>query len=119
MTLLTSEPEPDLAVVRGSVRDFVTHHPRAEDVAIVIEVGETSIDVDRDIKIPMYGNAEIPQYWLVDLTENRVSVFRDLRNGRYSVEESVSLGEQLTLSLDESLVAKLSVEDFLLPPLPR
>lgn len=119
MTLLSSEPEPDLAVVRGSVRDFVAHHPMAENIAIVIEVGDTSIDVDRDVKIPLYASAGIPEYWLVDLVANRVAVFRDPHSGRYADEESFGLTQQMNLSLDGVPVAKLSVEDFLLPPATR
>ena len=69
-----SEPEPDVAVVRGNFRDFRTHPLTAE---LVVEVADTSLEFDRSRKAARYASAGIPEYWVVNLVERRVEVFRD------------------------------------------
>ena len=66
VTTSDSEPEPDLAVVRGSERDYLTSHPLPRDVALVVEVAETSLDRDRN-KARLYARAGIPGYWIINL----------------------------------------------------
>lgn len=69
-----SEPEPDLAVVRGHFRDFRTHPLTAE---LVVEIADPSLEVDRSRMAVRYASAGIPEYWAVNLMERRVEVFRD------------------------------------------
>jgi len=76
VTLATSEPEPDLSVARGSRGDYRGRHPRAVDLALVVEVADTSLAIDR-LKGRTYGGAGIPEYWIVDLAERRVESHRD------------------------------------------
>lgn len=77
ITLLTSEPEPDLAVVMSPERRYATRHPGASDVAIIIEVAESSLADDRSEKGMLYAQAAIPQYWIVNLIDHCVEVFTD------------------------------------------
>lgn len=72
-----SEPEPDIAVVKGRRLDYLKIHPAAEDVVLVIEVADTSIDLDRRRKARLYGRAGIPEYWIVALPERILEVFTD------------------------------------------
>jgi Uma2 family endonuclease len=65
-----SEPQPDLAVVRhGGYRHAL---PTANDVLLVIEVSDTTLAYDRDVKFPLYAAAGIPEAWLVDLAAGRI-----------------------------------------------
>lgn len=70
-----SEPEPDLAVVRGSPRDFRNSHPTT--ALLVVEVAETTLDDDRGRKGSLYARAGIPDYWICNLIHRRLEVYRD------------------------------------------
>lgn len=73
ITAIDSEPEPDLAVVRRDVRSRLSRHPGAHDVALIVEVADTSLRRDR-FKVEIYGRAEIPVYWIVNLIDRRIEV---------------------------------------------
>lgn len=75
ITLADSEPEPDLAVVRHGVRDYATRHPAAADIALVVEVADTTLERDRTTKKRVYARAAIPYYWLADVNARRVFVW--------------------------------------------
>ena len=75
LTLADSEPEPDLAIVRGSRRDYAARHPSAGEVGLVIEVAESSLELDRGVKQRIYAAAGVPVYWLVSLQARNVEVF--------------------------------------------
>ncbi|CAL1241959.1 Uma2 family endonuclease [Candidatus Methylocalor cossyra] len=70
-----SEPQPDIAIIRN--RSYVDVHPGPEDVLLLIEVADTSLEFDRSIKIPLYARHGIPEVWLIDLAGRAVEVFRD------------------------------------------
>jgi Uma2 family endonuclease len=70
-----SEPEPDVAVVRGGPRDYATAHP-AEPV-LVLEVALTSLDFDREQKSSLYARAGQPEYWIVNLVDRMLEIRRD------------------------------------------
>ena len=69
------EPEPDVAVVSGQRRDYATSHPKT--AVLIVEVALTSIDYDRNVKSSLYAKAGIPEYWLLNLRERRLEVFRE------------------------------------------
>ncbi|MDG3003785.1 Uma2 family endonuclease [Paludisphaera mucosa] len=79
-----SEPEPDLAVVRGRTRDYVDRHPEPADVALLVEVADSSLARDRGEKRDIYARAGIPIYWVVDLTARCVEVYTGPRDGAYA-----------------------------------
>ncbi len=76
-----SEPEPDVAVVRGSQRDYREGHPRT--AVLVVEVSDSSLAYDRGRKSKIYAKAGIPEYWVVDLAKRRVHVHRKPTSGKY------------------------------------
>ena len=61
------EPEPDLVVLRSRADFYRSRRPGPSDVLLLIEVADSSLDYDKDVKAPIYANAQIPEYWLVDL----------------------------------------------------
>src|SRR5215213_9412762 len=70
-----SEPQPDIAVLKRR-DDFYRHaHPRPEDVLVVIEVSDSTLDLDRTVKLPLYAAAGIPEAWVVNLPEERIEVY--------------------------------------------
>lgn len=74
ITTADSEPEPDLAVVRGAARDHLQRHPRGDEVALVVEVAESSLAKDR-LKAKLYGKAGIACYWIVNLVDRRIEAY--------------------------------------------
>jgi Uma2 family endonuclease len=71
----SSEPEPDIAVVPGSLRDYRDAHPTT--AILVVEVADTTLAYDRDHKGSLYACAGIPEYWIVNLPDQVVEVYRD------------------------------------------
>jgi Uma2 family endonuclease len=70
----TSEPEPDVVVVRGRPRDYVAEHPAAP--VLVVEVADTSLILDRLRKGGLYARAGVPDYWIVNLVDEVLEVYR-------------------------------------------
>ena len=71
----TSEPEPDFAIAQGTDRQFVAGHPTS--AVLIIEVADSSLGYDRRRKGSLYARAGILDYWIVNLVDNRVEVYRD------------------------------------------
>src|SRR5262245_28858111 len=71
----TSEPEPDVAVVRGDLRDYTAEHPA--DPVLVVEVALTSLTLDRRHKASLYARAGRPEYWIVNLVDRVLEVYRE------------------------------------------
>ena len=74
VTLSDSEPEPDVAVVRGSVDDYRTRHPTGAECALVIEIADSSLEYDRTVKAAVYAAAGIPAYWIVNLQDRCIEI---------------------------------------------
>jgi Uma2 family endonuclease len=72
-----SEPEPDLVVAQWREDDYATHHPLPEDVLLVIEIADSSLDYDRRVKVPLYAASGISEFWLVNLQEDKIEVYRE------------------------------------------
>lgn len=72
-----SQPEPDVAVVRGDETTYLQRHPTAADAALVIEVADSTLLTDRRDKARLYARAGVPAYWIVNLVDRRVEVFTD------------------------------------------
>jgi len=67
ITLDDSEPEPDVMVVRGDTRQYRERHPGVDDVVLIVEIADTTIERDRGVKKAVYARAGIPVYWIVNL----------------------------------------------------
>jgi Uma2 family endonuclease len=77
ITLEGSEPEPDVVVVRGETRRYLDHHPGPQDVALVVEVADMTLQRDRTFKKRLYARAGVPVYWIINLSESRFEVYTD------------------------------------------
>jgi len=69
-----SEPEPDVAVVKGSIRDLKQHPTTAE---LVVEISESSLHFDRTRKAALYASCKVPDYWIINLAERQLEVRRN------------------------------------------
>jgi Uma2 family endonuclease len=71
----SSQPEPDIAVVRGSVRDYASAHPTT--ALLIVEISESSLAFDQGEKASLYASAGIPDYWIVNLLDRRLEIYRN------------------------------------------
>ena len=78
-----SEPEPDVAVVRGDSRDYKDRHPEPSEIPLVVEVADSSLEFDRTTKQAIYASAKIPVYWIVNLIDRCLEVYSEPKGGRY------------------------------------
>ncbi len=100
----TSEPEPDVSVLHPRAGSFRDAHPQPEDTLLVIEVSDTTLRYDLEVKLPLYARAGIPVAWIVDLRARRIVAYAGPAPGGYSqVMENASslLVAGTTISLDE------------------
>lgn len=81
-----SEPEPDIAVVKANSLDYADHHPTTAEVYLIIEVADSSFKYDCDIKGKIYAQAGIRDYWLLDVNERQLHVFREPTQQGYQSE---------------------------------
>ena len=70
-----SEPEPGIAVVRGSIRDYLDAHPQS--ALLIVEVSESTLAFDRHVKGSLYARERIPEYWVINLVDSVVEIYRD------------------------------------------
>ena len=92
LRLVDSEPEPDVAIVRGSESDFTTRHPTTAE--LVVEVAVSSVALDRE-NASLYAEAGVPEYWIVLGEERRIEVYRQPVDGAYQQKRLYSVGETL------------------------
>jgi Uma2 family endonuclease len=91
-----SEPQPDLALVQRPWRGYPHTHPGPDDIFLLIEVADSSLDFDRTVKVELYARAGIREVWIVDLTTDLVFLHRGPSGGGYDsvvrVETPAALG---------------------------
>lgn len=107
-----SEPEPDFAIVRIDPNLYRDHHPGPDDIYLVMEVADSTLQKDRQYKTQLYAQAAIPEYWIINLKQNQVIVYRQLQNGVYQTEQTLEASDKLqplkfpeiTISLNQLLI---------------
>ena len=80
-----SEPEPDFALLRLPIERYKTQKPQPEDILLVIEVSDSTLAYDRSKKLSLYAEANIPEFWIKNLSENTLEVYRQPEKGVYRV----------------------------------
>lgn len=87
-----SEPAPDVAIVKPLGEVYLEHHPYPEDTFWIIEFSNATLNKDLGEKKDIYAEAGITEYWVVNLKSQRLQVFRDLKNGQYKTELTLTTG---------------------------
>ncbi|HRW46869.1 MAG TPA: Uma2 family endonuclease [Caldilinea sp.] len=106
-----SEPQPDLALLVQR-DDFYKHSlPRPADVALVIEVADSSLAYDRTIKMPLYARAGIPEAWIVNLIDRWIEVYRDPSAAGYTTLLKILSGKSIAPQAFDDVV--VVVDDLL------
>jgi Uma2 family endonuclease len=99
----SDEPQPDISLIKSRPDPNAEAPPGREDVLLVIEVAETSLSYDRNVKLPLYARAGIPEVWIVDLKERKVEVHADPDPEGYRVSRTAGPGEQVRAETVEGL----------------
>ncbi|MGI9175448.1 MAG: Uma2 family endonuclease [Rhodothermales bacterium] len=106
-----SEPEPDVALLRPRDDFYAEAHPGPDDVLLLIEVADTTVETDRRIKAPLYARSGIAEFWLVLLEDDFVEVYRRPAERGYKEMHRMERGDALPLPTLEG--ATLSVDEVL------
>ncbi len=118
ITLSRSEPEPDFAIVRGDDVPYRDRHPRPDDIGLLIEISDSSLEYDRGKKLALYARDRISEYWIVNLVDSIVEVYRrpsgPISEPAYSFHEDFARGASVDLVLDGKTIVSLLVSDLLL-----
>lgn len=104
-----SEPEPDVVVAKYQAHKYRSQHPVSEDVLLLIEVADSSIAYDKGLKKTLYAEANIPEYWIVNIPDQQLEIYRHPDNMDYR--------EKLIYKLEETAIAstikfQLAVKDL-------
>lgn len=106
-----TQPEPDLAVVKPDSRHYLMRHPRPADILLAIEVADSSLDFDREQKVPRYAAAGVAEVWLVDVGKKQVTIYRSPSSGGYGHSRTVAWEEEIVALAVEGL--RVTFEEFL------
>ncbi len=113
VTLPDSEPEPDITVARGNSADYTDSHPGPGDIALVVEVADSTLARDRGVKARAYARAGIPVYWLIDLTTDQVEIRSSPEGDAYRVLTIHPRGDSIPLLIEGEPVAAIAVSSVL------
>jgi Uma2 family endonuclease len=79
-----NEPEPDLIVLNRPCDSFTSANPQPDDISLLVEIADTSLNFDRTVKAALYARARISEYWIVDVAGRRLLCHREPEGGRYA-----------------------------------
>lgn len=90
-----TEPQPDIAVLRPRADFYASALPLPADVLLVVEVAETSLEYDREEKLPRYAQACIPEVWLIEVERQTVTQYTQPDGTRYGSEQPLERGQSI------------------------
>ena len=106
-----SEPEPDLILLKLRDDFYEEKHPQPEDIFLLVEVADSTIKYDREIKIPLYAENGIYEVWLIDINQQLVEVYRQAKGNSYLDVQQFFRGDILTIEAFDGI--NLTVEQIL------
>lgn len=109
-----SEPEPDLVIVNGGILNYVDRHPQPADIHLVVEVADSTLKYDCEVKNQLYARASIAEYWVVDVKNRQVHIFRDPMPTGYTSQLIVSEPQSVSPLAFAGIVLSIA---SILPPL--
>ena len=89
-----TQPQPDVALLQPREDFYESAHPKPQDVLLLIEVSDTTVDYDRMVKLPLYAKAGIPEVWIIDLPAELIEIYSVPSEGAYGTWAEVKRSEQ-------------------------
>ena len=121
ITLSDSEPEPDCAIIRGRFQDYPHGNPTPADTGLVIEVSDSTLGFDRNVKRIIYAENKIRHYWIVNIPEDKIEVYSEPfstgERADYRYQTVYLAGESVPIVLDGEEIGRIHVSDILPPNL--
>jgi hypothetical protein len=112
-----SMPEPDVVVARGEIRDYLAGDPEPDDVALVVEISDSSLDDDRNVMMRVYGGGGVSRYWIVNLVDRQVEVYSSPSGSKEPVGfrhcEVYQIGQEVPVFIDGIEIGRISVASIL------
>jgi len=103
-----SEPQPDLVILKYRPDFYANEHPHPQDILLLIEVSDSSIDYDKNVKIPLYAENQISEVWLVNLNDNCVEIHQKPYQNYYQSIQKLSSINNAILSNFPTIEIKIS-----------
>lgn len=103
ITLSTSEPEPDIVIVRLPASAYLSHHPYSDDIFLLVEISKSTLAFDASVKRKTYAREGIQDYWIVDVVNKQLRVYRCPSDGDY---------QQITTLNGDSFISPLAFPDL-------
>jgi Uma2 family endonuclease len=109
-----SEPEPDIALLRPNPTDYEEHHPTVADVYLIIEVSDSTLSRDCEFKADIYARSRITDYWVLDIPNRRLHVFRKPSQDGYQSRVTLTEGDSIApLAFSDCII---QIAEMLSPP---
>ena len=105
-----TEPEPDLAILRWRERSYADRLPNASDVLLIVEVADSTLNKDQQLKLPIYARAGIPEYWIINLVDRSLERYTKPKGDTYGLREIFQDGDTFT----HDLLGTLALDSILL-----
>ena len=119
-TLIDSEPEPDVFVIRGNEEDYPDRHAGPSETVLVVEVADSSVGRDRNLKKRVYGRAGVAQYWVVNLVADCVEVYSQpsgaTKTPGYGQTDTYRAGDTLPVVIDGKDIGQIAAAAILGQP---
>jgi Uma2 family endonuclease len=93
-----SEPQPDISILKLNPDFYLADHPKPDEIYLLIEVSDTTLELDRSMKLPLYAQAGIVEVWIVNLPDLQVEVYRSPVGDAYSMTQMFTSGQMLTVT---------------------
>jgi Uma2 family endonuclease len=117
VTTKDSEPEPDLALIRGNRRDYLKKNPDPKQAPLIIEVSDSALSRDRRWKKRIYARASVPVYWVVNLIDRQVEIYTQpsgpAKQPDYAETQIVPAEGIVPVTIDGKEMGRLAVKEFL------
>ncbi len=106
-----SEPQPDLALLQYRADIYTKSHPSPEEILLLVEVSNSTLDIDKKIKLPLYAQASIPEVWIINLVDEQVEVYSKPKHQIYTQTNIYQAGDIVA----NTFLPELKVDDIFIP----
>lgn len=106
-----SEPQPDIALLKPRDDYYAAAHPQPQDILLLVEVADTTIDYDRNVKMPLYASSNISEAWIVDINGQTIEVYRQPTPDGYQHIQTFQKGQSLFIQAFAEII--LTVDELL------
>jgi len=106
-----SEPQPDISLLKPRADFYAAAHPQPQDILLLVEVADTTINYDRSVKMPLYASSGISESWIIDINGQTIEVYRQPAPNGYQHIQTLQKGQSLFIQAFPEI--NLTVDDLL------